>query len=247
MKNTHTLPDLALGKTLLLLTSFIVVSVSTTIWAQSTIDDQDREVIEALVFGTGSLGEGACPAHQRWAGFPRGSDINIIISATVSHDKRNQIRSTLKQISRATSGAISVSLHITEELEPSTDGLQVISMTHPDPTLFGCVSNVGCTHHEWEKPGVLKSSRAVQPEYQTPQAYAHDVIGHGTLGMCHIKAEGIGGPQNSLMSGGLGVYSGQNSGRLTELDIEALQAVYSSSLSPGATRKDFIQVGLINP
>jgi len=231
----------------LLIAAFMVVSVPTIIWAQPSIKNQDRDVIEALFFGTGPLGAGACPAHQRWAGFPRGSEINIMVSTTVSNDKRMQIRSTLEQIPQATNGTITATLHITQEPEPSTDNLQVISMTHSNPTLFGCVSNVGCTHHEWQTPGVLKSSRAVQPASQTPQAYAHDVIGHGILGMCHIKAEGIGGPQHSLMSGGAGVYSDQNSGRLTKLDTKALQAVYSSNLSPGATRQDFIEAGLINP
>ncbi|GJL56882.1 MAG: hypothetical protein NPIRA02_40140 [Nitrospirales bacterium] len=224
----------------------IVAFGITAILAQSAISDYNRDVIEALIFGSGPLGAEACPAHERWAGFPRGSTINVIVSTTVSNDKRHQIRSTLRQISHATHGAITVSLHITQEPEPPTGDFRVISMTHPIPTRFGCTSNVGCTHHEWQTPGVLKSSRAVQPEGQTRQAYAHDVIGHGILGMCHIQAKGIGGPHNSLMSGGLGVYSGQNSGRLTALDIAALQAVYASSLSPGATLNDFIEAGLIS-
>ena len=120
-------------------------------------------------------------------------------------------------------------------------------MTHDDPTKFGCMTKVGCTHHEWKEPGVLKASRAVQPKNQTPQAYAHDVVGHGILGMCHIRAQAIGGAGQSLMSGGPGVYSGQSSGLLTELDIHVLRMVYASQLSPGATRQDFIRTGLINP
>ena len=162
-------------------------------------------------------------------------------------DKLDQIRVALDQVSEATLGVITVSLQFTDELEPVPESFQVTSMTHPAPTLFVCESDVGCTIHQWQKPGILKSSRAVQPENQTPQAYAHDVIGHGILGMCHIQAEGIGGPENSLMSGGKNVYSGQISGRLTELDIAALQTVYSSNLSPGATRIDFLKAGLINP
>ncbi|WP_447968665.1 hypothetical protein [Nitrospira sp. M1] len=224
----------------------IVVCGATAILSEPAINDHDRDVIEALIFGSGPLGAGACPTHERWTGFPRGSAINVIVSTTVSKDKRHQIRSTLKQITLATNGVITTSLHITEEHEPPTGDFRVISMTHPNPIFFGCVSNVGCTHHEWQTPGVLKSSRAVQPDDQTPQAYAHDVIGHGILGMCHIQANGIGGAHNSLMSGGLGVYSGQNSGRLTELDMMALQTVYASHLSPGATRNDFIEAGLIN-
>ncbi|WP_454064949.1 hypothetical protein [Candidatus Nitrospira salsa] len=231
----------------LIVVSFFLVVGSSTLWAQAQLQIQDREVIEALFFGTGPLGANTCPAYQRWTGFPRGSHITIIVSTTVSDEKRDQIRSTLKQVSQASHGAITVSFQITEESEPPANAFQVISMTHPNPTLTGCVSNEGCTHHEWQKPGILKSSRAVQPDNQTPQAYAHDVIGHGILGMCHILANGIGGPEHSLMSDGEGVYSGQSSGRLTELDMKALQTVFSSNLSPGATRQDFIEAGLINP
>ena len=229
------------------LAGLIAASYSNILWAHSPLDDDDRKVIEALIFGTGPLGAGACPAYQRWAGFPRGSHIEIVLATNVAKDKRDQIQSTLNQVSHATQGAITVSLNLAEEAEPSIQNYKVVSMTHDDPTRFGCVSKVGCTHHEWNNPGVLKGSRAVQPEEQTPQAYAHDVIGHGILGMCHIQAQSIGGPEHSLMSGGPGIYSGQNSGRLTELDIHALQAVYASHLSPGATRQDFIQAGLINP
>lgn len=215
--------------------------------AQSLLDDQDRDVIEALFFGTGVLGAGACPARQRWAAFPRKSHIRVIVSSNVSADKQNSIQAALEQVSVATVGTISVSLHMTDDDEPVPQPFQVTSMTHHSPSLFGCVRDVGCTIHTWQAPGVLRSSRAIQPKQQTPQAYAHDVIGHGVLGMCHIQAKGIHGPEHSLMSGGEGVFSGQISGRLTELDMKALQAVYSSNLLPGATRQDFIQAGLINP
>jgi len=127
----------------LIAVSFFLIVGSSTLWAQGQLQIQDREVIEALFFGTGPLGANTCPAYQRWAGFPRGSRITIIVSTTVSDEKRDQIRSTLKQVSQATHGAITVSFHITEESEPPAKAFQVISMTHPNPTLTGCVSNEG--------------------------------------------------------------------------------------------------------
>ena len=226
---------------------FVAGSEPTPPWSHSTLSDQDRQIIEALIFGTGPFGAGSCPAYQRWAGFPRGSHVEIVLATNVAEDNRHQIQTTLNQVTQATLGSISVSLHMTEEPEPSTQDFHIVSMTHNDPTRFGCLTKVGCTHHEWKMPGILKAGRAIQPESQTPQAYAHDVVGHGILGMCHILAKPIGGAGHSLMSGGPGVYSGQNSGKLTELDIQALQVVYASNLSPGATRQDFIQAGLINP
>lgn len=86
----------------------------------------------------------------------------------------------------------------------------------------------------------------MQPPDQTVNAYVHDVVGHGILGMCHIDGNLIGGPQNSLMSGGPGVFSGDIADQLSMLDIDALQVVYGSGLNPGATGDDFIQEGLID-
>ena len=91
------------------------------------------------------------------------------------------------------------------------------------------------------------SSRALLPPSQSVNAYVHDAIGHGILGMCHIDGALIGGPSGSLMSGGPGVSSGQIASRLTALDIQAIQAVYASSLSPGAGRAEFVATGLIDP
>jgi len=49
------------------------------------------------------------------------------------------------------------------------------------------------------------------------------------------------------MSGGPGVFSSQIALRLTGIDIQAIQAVYGSSLSPGAGRAEFVAAGLIDP
>jgi hypothetical protein len=72
-------------------------------------------------------------------------------------------------------------------------------------------------------------------------AYVHDVVGHGILGFCHIDGNRIGGPENSLMSGGPGVFSGAIAARLTALDMAAATAAYGSALSPGAARDEFMR------
>jgi hypothetical protein len=94
------------------------------------------------------------------------------------------------------------------------------------------------------------SSRAVQPPTQTAAAFAHDVIGHGVLGLCHPDGNLIGGPGLSLMSAGPNVFSGGPMGtadRLTSLDLVATRAVYDAGLDAGARRADFLSRGLINP
>ncbi len=77
--------------------------------------------------------------------------------------------------------------------------------------------------------------------------YVHDVVGHGIIGMCHIDARRICGPENSLMSRGADVFSGETAAALTALDVAAAKAVYASKLDPDATRDDFIKHRLIDP
>ena len=210
-----------------------------------------KDVIEALFMGSGPLtpsdGFPACPWQGRWTGFPRGTHVTVRVSTTVSADKLSAIRNAVDQVEGATGGVITTSLEITQDPNPLPDPNEVTSTSHPDPVSQGCPFQVGCTIHSFLSPGVLQSSRAVQPPNQTPNAFAHDVVGHGILGMCHIDGNLIGGAENSLMSGGPGVFSGDIAIGLSALDIEALKAVYGSSLNPGATRSDFLQAGLINP
>ena len=74
----------------------------------------------------------------------------------------------------------------------------------------------------------------------------HDAVGHGILGLCHIDARQIGGPENSLMSAGPGVAAGEGAPGLTGLDLDAIRLVYSSSVNPGATRSAFLAARLVN-
>jgi len=64
--------------------------------------------------------------------------------------------------------------------------------------------------------------------------------------MCHIDQQLIGGNAVSLMAGGPGAFTGEIPDQLSPLDLAAVNAVYSSTLNPGATRSYFIQEGLIN-
>ncbi len=65
--------------------------------------------------------------------------------------------------------------------------------------------------------------------------------------MCYIDRELIGGNDKSLMADVPGAFTGLIPDQLSELDIAAAQAVYGSSLNPGATRDDFINAGFIGP
>jgi hypothetical protein len=209
-----------------------------------------RDFIEAIFLGSGPLtpsdGLYACISRGNWTGFPRGTVVRLRVSTTVSADKRQAIEQTAAQVGSATAGAIQITLESTDDPNPIPGLNEATSTTHPNPGTQGCPTDNGCTIPSIVTLGVLKSSRAVQPPNQTPNAYAHDIVGHGIMGMCHIDGHLIGGAALSLMSGGPDVFSGQSAIQMTPYDLAAAQAVYGSGLNPGASRADFIQAGLIN-
>ncbi len=214
-----------------------LLSWATTPAAIASEAVNNANAIEALFFGAGPLtpsdGFSACSARKKWAGFPRGTTVTVRLSTTVSKAARQAIRRALRQIPEATRGAIRVVVELTDDPNPIPKRNEVTSTFHPDPKSQGCPYKRGCTMHRFAKPGVFRSSRAVQPANMPVNAYVHDVVGHGILGMCHIDGNLIGGAQHSLMSGGPGVFSGAIAIRLTPLDIEAARTVYGSRLNPG--------------
>ena len=121
---------------------------------------------------------------------------------------------------------------------------------HPSPQDTGCAFDRGCVHIRFTEAGsgIMISSRATLREsIQPADAFVHDIIGHGVMGMCHIDQELIGGNDKSLMAGRPGAFTGFIPDQLSALDIAAARAVYGSSLNPGATRAEFVEAGLINP
>jgi hypothetical protein len=208
-------------------------------------------VIEALFMGSGPLRPaddvGGCPQPGYWTGFPRGVGVRVRISTEVPAVSREAIRAAAEQVSAATLGALTATVEVVADADPRPGPFEVTATVVSDPVAEGCLSDIGCLLPEFVQPGLLRGARAVLPLRQTSNAFAHDVVGHGLMGMCHIDGRLIGGPERSLMSGGRGVFSDQISPTLTTLDLEAARAVYASSLSPGAVRADFVQAGLIDP
>lgn len=236
----------------LALSSTACSSETDTPTGPTTPDPTDLgQVIEALFLGSGPLsprdGAAACPDRGVWSGFPRRTAVRVLVSTSVSADKLEAIRNAANQVATATNGEITTTVETVAIPNPIPGANEVTSTTHPAPGSQGCQSDNGCTIHTFQSRGVFLSSRAVQPASQTANAYAHDAVGHGIMGMCHIDGFLIGGASRSLMSGGPGVSSGQIAIQLTELDIQAAQEVYASSLNPGATRADFVAAGLIDP
>jgi hypothetical protein len=211
--------------------------------ANSPASRAQQDVREALFMGSGPLtpsdGFPACPSFNEWSGFPRGTNVKVRVSTTVTENVRQAIQQALQQVPNATNGAISTSFELTNESNPVPNLNEVTLTFHSDPQSQGCPFSRGCIIHGFARPGVFVSGRAVQPADLPVNAYVHDVVGHGIMGLCHIDGNLIGGAGNSLMSGGPGVFSGDIAIQLTALDIEAAKTVYSWPLDPGAFRPEF--------
>lgn len=209
------------------------------------------DAIQAAVLGTGPLvAQGiyyGCSYPGLWTSFPRGTSITVRVSTNVDSEARAAIRDGLSDVPAVTGGALSTVFELTSDPNPVPGRDEVTVAAHPTPTSFGCRRNVGCTLHEFRKPGVLHSSRVVLPLVQTANAFVHDAIGHGILGMCHVDAGRIGRAGHSLMSNGPFTNSHEIALSLSHLDMEVERAVWASALNPGANSKALVNAGLIRP
>lgn len=213
-----------------------------------------RHYIEAIVLGTGPLaprdGNHGCSATGWVRGFAAGTEVPVLVSSTVSTEKATAIRNVSGQVSQATTGTVRARYTETTDPNPIPLQHQATSTTHPSPSTQGCGSDGGCTIHVFAdnaRPGRFLSSRAVQPAGQTPEAYAHDAVGHGVLGLCHVDGQLIGGARLSMMSAGPGVLSGAIARSLTSYDLAATRALYAAGIRAGDQRADLVRVGLVIP
>ena len=209
-----------------------------------------QETVDALFLGMGPLiprdGMSECPIQGTWVGFPRGAVVRVRVSTQVPIEARDAVEIAAGQVRQATNGAVSATLALTDDANPLPGLNEVTVRVHPRPRLEGCASDAGCVQYDFAGRGVLRSARIVEPSGQAPNRYAQNSVGRGVLGLCQVDARLIGGPGNSLMSGGSGTQPGDTAVSLTALDLLATRAVYSSPLSPGASRSDFLRAKLVN-
>jgi hypothetical protein len=207
------------------------------------------EVIDALFLGTGPLiprdGLTQCPTQAVWSGYPRGSAVRIRVSSQVA-GLRDALEHAIASLSGATGGALTATVEITPDADPQPGLNEVVVTEVASPRAAGCSSNQGCVEHRFAGRGLLMGARVIGSPGQGPSDYVRDALGHGVLGLCRLDARLIGGPENSLMSGGIGVEPGSGASALTGIDLDAIRAVYASSLTPGAPRSAFLAARLVN-
>ena len=204
-----------------------------------------QEAVDALFLGSGPAiprdGQGDCALPGVWTGFPRGATIRVRLAPAVPGPARDAIRRVADQVGAATQGVLAVRVEAAEG-DP-IPGLNEVTVAVTDASR--CASP-GCVQRTFAGRGVVRSVEVIEPVGQAPTVYAQHAVGSGVLGLCRIDARRIGGVGDSLMSGGPGIQPGDAASVLTALDLAATQAVWSSSLAPGAARRDFLALGLVN-
>jgi len=218
------------------------------------------DFIEALFLGSGPLipestdPNLACGRRGMWSAFPRGTTIRNRASTQIPEQWRNAIRVVLDQIPLATAGHLATTFELAAEDAPTVGENQMshVALRTAAELQFACGSS-GTACIAYNSPlargapwsgGLIRWSVGyyVVPNIQHANPYAHEP-GHGILGMCHINADLI-GDRGSMMSQGT---RNIQSDRLSSFDIEALQAVYGSSVAIGAGRSQFVAAGLLRP
>ena len=229
-----------------------VVTVSQPPAPATGLNSFMRDYIEALFLGTGVLtptdGVRGCPrSFGTWQGFPAGTAVQVVVSSSVPVASANALATAVTTVSSASAGSLSATISQTTDANPMPSINQVSATLHSNPQSLGCGFPQGCTIFNFV-PGTAftQSARSILVTGQTPAAFVHDAVGHGVMGLCHVDGNLIGGPGLSLMSYGPGIFSNQLPTQLSAYDLVATRAVFSSGLTVGATREDFLRMGLVN-
>ncbi|MGS2724874.1 hypothetical protein ACVBEJ_14130 [Porticoccus sp. GXU_MW_L64] len=210
---------------------------------------EENAVLEALLLGTGPLipqNASFCPFPGVVSAFPSGTAIRIVVSDTLTEAQRADIENNLPLVAEASNGALSATMVSTANIDPLPAANEVTVTVGTPPANLGCLPQ-GCTILTFNGPGVITAARVVLPDNQLSQGFAHDVIGHGIFGLCHIDGNQIGNPRNSLMSFGDDIFTSSISGTLTGIDSLVIGRYFASGLQPGATRQDLVNAGLLSP
>jgi hypothetical protein len=257
--SSHTVGGLLVGRSYFARVRAMNQAGSSTASNEVRIESVDlRDIIDALYFGNGPLiprdGLRYCVSGSgRWITYPAGVTVRLIISASaVSAAAQQAVQRAAEQWIASTLGSNSVIVQLTGDPDPRPGNNEVTITLHSDPVSQGCSFDRGCTILTL-RANVLVAARAlIGPSLASSSAaFAHDAVGHGGLGMCHIDGGLIGGARNTLMGGGPNVFSCPSpsdvciADGLTPLDAAAAAAVYASGLPRGAERSLFLAAGLV--
>jgi hypothetical protein len=215
------------------------------------VDSPDpRDVIVGLFLGQGPLrtssGNVGCFRPGMMSGWRRGTTLRIIASTSLNATQMRGVEEASRQMEAATDGQLRATILRTDETNPLPSFNDITVAVLPDETVNTLCRAVagGCAIAD--RAGEFGTMRVVVRQSANDQTTAHE-IGHAALGLCHMQAVPPDFGVNPIMSVAPdGHYHGRL-GRLTDVELEAVRAVYATDLRPGAGLSDFRQAGLVSP
>jgi hypothetical protein len=209
---------------------------------------QQSDMIEAYLLKSGPMADTSaiptCEKDRLWGWSEDVRDVEIVFSPRLTAEQRKGILQPAAQFTEITGGNIRFRERTAElPAYPTYSAVtqrpqigQILVQVIDDIRTF-CSGASACSgHQQLVGPNRMGSAYiAVGPE---AWGATHE-MGHMLLRACHV-APGSPVSQNSVM-GALGYMT-----RFTDWEFDAMKEVYARGLRPGATRSDFVRVGLIN-
>jgi hypothetical protein len=203
-----------------------------------------KQVIEGLFFGAGPMASpvsAQASAGAVWLGSPRGASYQILVKSTIS---TSLVQQAVQQIVSATGNQFSATVTSVATLPASPGAHQIMigddlaicpSIIVPGETVFGITCSIRI-----DVNGFSSAVIGLTASGQFNAITVHELC-HALLVAQHIQTP-LGG-QEPVMSTIVG--AGEESISFSRYELAAIQAVYSSSISPFATRAQFKAAGLV--
>lgn len=213
-----------------------------------------KDVVEALFFGTGPYGSGlfAQPgvdtfpvfleAHHApetmlgWASDP----IRVRAESALSDGQFSYLTRILGHVAEITGGAVRIQIvERTAALPGVFQAGEIHVLVREQLTPWCADSAVGCARQLFLSGGQLIGGLIYVKPNGSPDTVSHEV-GHALLGLHHVTRVQV--PPRPVMSAS----AGPSENGFSALEVEAIRAVYGAGLRFGASRADFQARGLIN-
>jgi hypothetical protein len=198
-----------------------------------------EDAIEALFLGSGPLAAGDCLIPGMWMSYPRGATVALVLASTIDGTGQATLERAVADAQDAIAGRFRLVIERTAEVDPVPAMLQITSADVSAERVRSTCSpgGSGCVRVLARQGPLLDRVQAIQLLGSSQRLKVHE-FGHA-MGLCHILGDRV---PEAAMADPPGVTA---TGRFSEIERQALRAVYESSLEPGATRADFQRAGLV--
>jgi|GEM_PF-2219576 len=203
--------------------------------------------IKALFFGTGPFAtkeDSGCLKYDNshWVSFPEGSSVEVVIPADTSDEDNLFIIDEINKLNTAIAGYfdIRVTQSNSTQLPLASENQIMVNLVDTTEMFEFCGNNPGgCMKADFQSSNkhFVKAADTYYPA--ASGIFDMHEVGHG-IGLCHVDAQDFAEGTMASAGGDDGVIRS-----FSELELEAINTVFTSGLEVGASEQDFWDAGLI--